>query len=341
MFALTACKGFNINSSSSSNESESSSSISDKDKITVTFYADFNQKVAKNIYKQYTLTWGDKVPKPENPQKLNDDFPNFIGWSIHEVIDDENQLFDFNTKLSDEIIDSYMTLDLFGIWDADEDPVGDITYTVDSMPDWITADDCVVFAWVWSESDPGSWKQTTFTNSTTLEFKVSEDLHGFLLVRCVAGTTEPDWGITSGNEPGRIFNKTADIPCSEGEYTYSCADWEEYGGGGGGDVTGDVIYTVNSMPDWITNDGCVVFAWVWSSTIPGAWVGTTYTNKTTLTFGVNSELNGFLLARCIAGTTTPNWDEKGDNSGRVYNKTSDITCSSGVFTYSCSSWQNN
>ena len=106
------------------------------------------------------------------------------------------------------------------------------------------------------------------------------------------------------------------------------------GGGGGG---GSVTYTVTSLPDWIGNDGCVIFAWTWSSTDTGSWHKMTI-STTTGTFKVNSQLTGFNMARCKAGTTTPSWTATGDSQGRVYNKTGDVTCSSGVYSYASPSW---
>ena len=55
-----------------------------------------------------------------------------------------------------------------------------------------------------------------------------KELQGFLLARCVAGTTQPDWNITSGDNPGRIYNQTNDISCSSGTYSYQCSDWKGY-----------------------------------------------------------------------------------------------------------------
>lgn len=99
-------------------------------------------------------------------------------------------------------------------------------------------------------------------------------------------------------------------------------------------VQGEVTYTVTGLPNWITNDGCVIFAWVWSPSDTGSWKSCSYGDPaTSLTFVVDGELDGFLLARCIKGTTEPNWDEKGDNPGRVYNQTNDVKCSSGVYSY--------
>lgn len=103
-------------------------------------------------------------------------------------------------------------------------------------------------------------------------------------------------------------------------------------------VPGQVTYTVTNLPDWIQNDGCVIFAWVWSANDTGSWKALTI-NGTTATFTVNEELTGFLLVRCISGTTTPNWSVKTDTAGRIYNQTEDITCTSSVHSYSCSSWK--
>ena len=102
-----------------------------------------------------------------------------------------------------------------------------------------------------------------------------------------------------------------------------------------------ITYTCTNLPNWITNDGCVIFVWAWGNSGGGSWYSATFINNgAALTFEVDDELNGFLLARCVAGTTQPNWDLKGDNnsSGRIYNKTNDISCTPGTYTYSCSTW---
>lgn len=135
------------------------------------------------------------------------------------------------------------------------------------------------------------------------------------------------------------------------------ADWTLYanwnvGGGGGGDSDPvdpldpvdpvdptEITYTCTGLPDWITNDGCVIFAWAWEAGKDGSWVSCEYGSPATqVTFKVQAELEGFLLARCIMGTTTPDWTNKTDTAGRVYNKTQDIICSAGVYSYVCSDW---
>ena len=106
-------------------------------------------------------------------------------------------------------------------------PVGDVTYTVTNLPDWIQNDGCVIFAWVWSNTDGGSWKTLSYGTNNDASFKVTSELNGFLLARCASGTTAPDWSITADG-PGRIYNQTEDITCSSGTYSYACADWKAY-----------------------------------------------------------------------------------------------------------------
>lgn len=102
--------------------------------------------------------------------------------------------------------------------------------------------------------------------------------------------------------------------------------------------SGQVQYTLNSLPDWLPNQGCVIFAWAWGGESgTGAWYPVTL-NGTTGTFDVPAEVTGFNLARCKEGTTEPNWNAKGDIVGRVYNKTSDVNCTAGTHSYTSPTW---
>lgn len=102
---------------------------------------------------------------------------------------------------------------------------GEVTYTCTGLPDWITNDGCVIFAWVWSPSDGGSWKSCEYAEpATEVSFVTAEELTGFLLVRCAQGTTQPDWSATTDG-PGKIYNKTQDIACVAGTHSYECSNW--------------------------------------------------------------------------------------------------------------------
>lgn len=113
------------------------------------------------------------------------------------------------------------------------------------------------------------------------------------------------------------------------------------GGGTGGDIpAGDITYTIKNLPTWITNDGCVIYAWVWGGSYGnGVWVPCEFTSTTSLNLLLDGTATGMLLARCAKGTVTPDWSIHNDSPGRVYNQTDDITLQSGVTTYSCSNWK--
>ena len=87
--------------------------------VTVNFYADFNQKPAKNIYYVQKVKFGNKVVEPDHPTTPSDPaYPVFKGWSAKEIIDDEADLFDFNTILTEDNVSYTKVLDIFGIWVA-------------------------------------------------------------------------------------------------------------------------------------------------------------------------------------------------------------------------------
>ena len=87
----------------------------------------------------------------------------------------------------------------------------------------------MIFVWAWPHGAEGNWYSANFiSGGSALEFTVPQEMEGFLLARCVGGTTTPDWSIKSGNDAGRIYNKTNNISCSSGVFIYACADWVEY-----------------------------------------------------------------------------------------------------------------
>ena len=94
-----------------------------------------------------------------------------------------------------------------------------LTVTAD---DW-TWNSASVFAWVWKTGSTGSWIKCT-GSGTTVNVEVPADADNFLLVRCPVGTTTPSWNAT-GDSPGRIYNKTADIKItSSSSYTVAFVD---------------------------------------------------------------------------------------------------------------------
>ena len=138
------------------------------------------------------------------------------------------------------------------------------------------------------------------------------------------------------------------VPQNSGECVYAIFDGPTGGGGssqggGGSTTTGQIVtYTVNQLPTWVTDDGCIIFAWYWGGDAGnGAWVKLNYTSTTSATFEAPDNITGFNMARCVAGTVTPNWenrDASNNDPGRIYNKTGDVTVQSGYYMYDSPSW---
>lgn len=97
--------------------------------------------------------------------------------------------------------------------------------------------------------------------------------------------------------------------------------------------------TITGIPDWIGNDGCKVFVWAWggAEASGGKWYTAALTNDT-LVVTLPAGATGFNMARCQKDTVTPDWNQKEDSAGRVYNKTGDVTLQAGVFTYTSPAW---
>lgn len=89
----------------------------------------------------------------------------------------------------------------------------------------------------------------------------------------------------------------------------------------------EYVYTATGLPDWIGNDGCVVFAYVWGDGIVASFHRAVVIGSQAK-FDLDFEAQNFLLVRCAKGTTEPAWGEN------IYNQSGDVTCSSGVYTYS-------
>ena len=86
--------------------------------MTVNFYLDYNtySESTRNIYATQTVTNGSKLEKPANPTEAPfEDFPTFLGWSTHPLIEDPDMLWDFEK----DIVNTKNTgLTMYGIWDA-------------------------------------------------------------------------------------------------------------------------------------------------------------------------------------------------------------------------------
>ena len=95
---------------------DSGGGTEDDGKIQINFYADFNQLNSKNVYHTYRVENGSKLTKPADPTTAPlPEFPVFLGWSVREIVDNKEDLWDFST---DVVQTEEKTFNLFGIWVA-------------------------------------------------------------------------------------------------------------------------------------------------------------------------------------------------------------------------------
>ena len=105
------------------------------------------------------------------------------------------------------------------------------TYTVEANPEWLKSDGCQIFGWIWGPETTGEWIAADLVG-TTFSFTTDKELSGFLFVRCVMGTTTPNWNLGSDSHAvGRIYNKTIDFICVPGRTVYNGSNaWVDYPG---------------------------------------------------------------------------------------------------------------
>ena len=102
-------------------------------------------------------------------------------------------------------------------------------YRVYDFPSFVNSDGCVVFASVHlAGGDTWEWRSVTLSGNTGT-FVAPKNCSEFLLVRCVSGTTQPNWGFHDpSNSAGRIYNQTPNISITANEYSIKADSWNEY-----------------------------------------------------------------------------------------------------------------
>jgi len=86
--------------------------------VTVRFYIDYNhQSTTDDIYYSCQVENGSLITdKPADPQTPNyPEFPNFKGWSEKEIIDNYDDLWNFDTDLMNSTM---LVFRIYGIWMA-------------------------------------------------------------------------------------------------------------------------------------------------------------------------------------------------------------------------------
>ncbi len=194
-------------------------------------------------YLENCIVWrtdeGGDLPSKDIVGKKGVDGVTFRGWYLYQ----ENTFADELTK-----VPALNGSKVYAIFDGTSSGGGGgggggggqtgetVIYTVINFPDWMPNDGAAVFAWAWGgDAGNGKWYTITLTADGTDHaftnvrgtFDAPSNITGFNMARCSHGTTSPDWTVV-GDNPGRIYNKTADVQVSYGTTTYSSPEWVEY-----------------------------------------------------------------------------------------------------------------
>lgn len=83
--------------------------------ITVNFYIDYNYAAESIIYHTCDVYLNAKITdKPSDPKEnIFIDFPTFLGWSTYQLINDTDDLWDFQKNI---VNTTSSTFSIYGIW---------------------------------------------------------------------------------------------------------------------------------------------------------------------------------------------------------------------------------
>ena len=187
-----------------------------------------------------------------------------------------------------------------------------------------------------------------YENTVVWKAEAGTDLPDASIVKStVSGATFRGWAYYDEDNDNVFPDYYTKVPVKENLPLKAIFDGTNAGGGGGGGGGGStpadaITFTITQFADWVPNDGATVFVWSWGGgSGGGAWsrVELSYLGENndyhnvTGTFLAPSDITGFNIARCSAGTTLPNWTATGDSAGRVYNKTANVDVRPGVTSY--------
>ncbi len=166
---------------------------------------------------------------------------------------------------------------------------------------------------VWANGGTSKCKKPTITFNA-----------GTCTITCATAGSEIMYKVGTGS----YQSYSSSFSVSEGQtvYAYATADGCEDSDEVSKTYTAGKAMTVTA-DNWTWNGGVKVFAWVWKAGSNGSWVDCEGSG-TTVTFTAPNGTDMFLLVRCPAGTTEPDWSASGDSAGRIYNKTADTSITS-------------
>lgn len=194
---------------------------------------------------QNTIEWyGDiNTDLPDaSVVKSEIDGVTFRGWAYYDE-DNENVFPDYYTK-----VPATAGLALKAIFDGTDasgggeggggggTPAETTTFTITQFADWVPNDGAKVFVWSWGGgSGDGVWSAVTLSyqgenyayHNVSGTFTAPNNITGFNIVRCSKATTLPSWTVT-GDAPGRVYNKTANVDVRSGITSYTAPEFVSY-----------------------------------------------------------------------------------------------------------------
>lgn len=197
------------------------------------------------LFYENTVVWkaepGSDLPTGEQV-KSTVSGATFRGWAYYDE-DNDNIFPDYYTKVP--VKDGLALKAIFdgtsaggggGGGGGGSSTVTNITYTITQFADWVPNDGATVFVWSWGGgSGEGAWSQVTLSylgennayTNVTGTFEAPNNITGFNIARCSAGTTLPNWTAT-GDSAGRVYNKTANVNVQSGVTSYTAPEFVEY-----------------------------------------------------------------------------------------------------------------
>lgn len=160
---------------------------------------------------------------------------------------------------------------------------------------------------VWANGGTSKCKKPTITFNA-----------GTCTITCATAGSEIMYKVGTGN----YQSYSSSFSVSEGQtvYAYATADGCEDSDEVSKTYTSETTYTITgSFPDYWGTAGAVMYAYVFGGSDGAKWVSADY-DSNTFTFSTSYNFTTCIAVRMAAGTTTPSWDNK-------WNQSNDITIS--------------
>lgn len=200
-------------------------------------------------------------------------------------------------------------------------------------------DDAEIFVHAWGAGeDKDEDVKLTLVNGQDIIYtaSISNEQTNMVFVRQAKGSNKIDWDnywnktedLTIDTSKNLWLMRGYDTKTDDHEKTYMRGGFDTFDSGVTYKVAHQIFNVVASVGwgnDPFTVGDAVCFAWVWGGSAGGGkWIKVTPDGSSKAHFECEIDITNFLLVRCPKGTIEPNWNQGGDNPGRIYNKTSNL-----------------